>query len=165
MSVYWWFVGLAPDAKIQLFVLITLILTLVVGMLFEILKLRKRITFLDYHIFEEQPMLAFRLTVSNNCRRIIRLTSFYAISISGLKSHDNNESKDLSEGEKVLLRTWFPKKISMDDVHSLILTDSVNKPYVAYLYKGRFTNKWLARFHWLKNALWTKVKYFLFCGV
>src|SRR3989338_2000418 len=158
VSVWVWYWKLPTDAKIQFWVLFTLVLTLIVAMLFEFLKLRKDIKFLTFQTLESDTPLTIRIEFSNDCRRVIIISSFYAVSVIGLKSHDYKYSIVLQEAEAGSARTLFSKRINIYDVYSLVLTDSVNKPYITYLYKVRITSKWVARFHWFRNSLWTRIK-------
>ena len=144
---------LTLDQKIQAAILATLLLTLAVGMFFELLRLRKSIRFLHLEDFYAQdtqfnPYTRLAVEVANTSRRPINLRSQYLETQDGRRLGERSTylESSLSEGDSVRLELVAHEVLAKEEIRLVGVIDSSGKNYSSYLYNGRFRSRWTILF-------------------
>lgn len=143
LAVYNWF----TDRRIQFSILIVLTITLIVTVILEIPKIRKRVKFLSVKVENSASTFSYAVVdFSNNCRRIIRPRDISSITYSGGESRNEVYNwPDLEEGDDFRVYLYYTDVVGKDDIKQIVVTDSVGKKYAAYLYKGEIRNWWVIK--------------------
>lgn len=153
------------DQYIQLAILITLILTLVVGEVANRRNFRRSIRFTDIKFFGD-PALPYQhssidIFYFNSSRRNIKDLQISRVrAFKELKWEYQSSRHSLEEGDENQSSIFFREQVvAQSDIFFVEMRDSVHKKYRCYLLKGKVAHEWIATirsFH--KKKYWVTLQ-------